>query len=149
MLSRKKHDAQEELDRIGREVLRVAAMSDEESDEAVSSPFLLARLRARIAAENERREMGTTAWLSLIPVLRRAIPIMILVTLSAVGASWYIQSVRSGEQPATNIGLYPDPRGERMAPISACAISTKDECSISTEEVLATLVNGERQEAQK
>jgi hypothetical protein len=35
-----------------------------------------------------------------------------------------------------------------MPVVSACAISTKEECAISTEEVLATLVNQGRQEAQ-
>ncbi|HVF89440.1 MAG TPA: hypothetical protein VNH22_05200 [Blastocatellia bacterium] len=149
MLSGKKDHAQEELDRIGQEILRVATMSDEECDQAVSSPFLLARVRARIAAEKERRETGTTAWMSFFPVLRRAIPVMILITLSAVGASWYLQTAGPVDRPSDNTVLYPDPHGERVAPISACAISTKDECSISTDDVLATLVNGERQEVQK
>lgn len=150
MFGWKKRDTQEkQLDRIGQEILRVAALSDEECDEAVSSPFLLARVRAQIAAERERREKPSDALASIFPVLRRAIPVMILVAVSAVGASWYVRPVAPAGGNSNYIEPYPDPHNRRMAAVSACAISSTDECAISTEDVLATLVNEVIQEKQQ
>ena len=149
MFGWKKRDTQEkQLDRIGREILRVAALSDEECDEAAASPFLLARVRARVAAERERREQPSDAWASILPVFRRAIPVMILIAVSAVGASWYVRPAAPAARSDNYIELYPDPHNPRMAAVSACAISSKDECAISTEDVLATLVNEVIQEKQ-
>ncbi|HYP25541.1 MAG TPA: hypothetical protein VE262_02390 [Blastocatellia bacterium] len=149
MFRGKKNQAQEgRLDEVGRQILRASAMTDGEADEAASSPFLLARVRARIAAEKGVRERAPNDWLSIIPAFRRAVPVMILIALSAVGVSWYLQAGAPVEQSNQSVGLYPDPHGPQMSVVSACAISTKEECAISTEEVLATLVNQERQEAQ-
>lgn len=136
------------LDRLGQEILRAAAMSEDDVASADSSPFLLARIRAQIAAEKERREAASDQWLLIFPAFRRAVPVMILVALSAVGASWYLQPVAPVEPSREVDLLYPDPHDRRLAAVSACAISNKDECAISTEEVLATLVSEERQEAQ-
>jgi hypothetical protein len=149
MFRGKKNQAQKgRLDEVGREILRISATGDEAADEAASSPFLLARVRARIAVEKEARERSSNDWLSIIPAFRRAIPVMALIALSAVGGYWYLQPVLPVEQFNNSIELYPDPQSPQMSAVSACSISTKDECAISTEEVLATLVNQERQEAQ-
>ncbi len=150
MFGWKKRDTQEkQLDSIGRDILRAAALSDEECDEAASSPFLLTRVRARIAAERERREQPSDAWASILPVFRRAIPVMILIAVSAVGASWYVRPVAPVGRSNNYIEPYPDPHNPRMAAVSACAISSRDECAISTEDVLATLVNEASQEKQQ
>jgi len=82
---KKDHINDDQLDRIGQEILRVAAMSDDEVASTDSSPFLFARIRARIEAEKEQREAVPDPWLLIFPAFRRAIPVMILVALSAVG----------------------------------------------------------------
>jgi hypothetical protein len=91
----------EQSDRAGRLVLLAAARNDDEAEAAVSSPFLYPRLRARIAAEERRRET-VGSWGSLLFVARRAIPAMALVAiLAAILTVWTMQS----SAPAPGYGL--------------------------------------------
>jgi hypothetical protein len=92
---------EEESDRAGRLVLLAAARNDDEVEAAASSPFLYTRLRARIAAEERRREEAGS-WMSLFFVARRAIPAMALIAvLAAVLTLWSIQATA----PAAVFGL--------------------------------------------
>jgi len=78
----------EELDRIGKLVLRSAAAQEEDTEAAASSPFLFTRVRAAIAAE-QRLQEEAGSWLSMILVARRAVPAMALVaTLAAILTVW-------------------------------------------------------------
>lgn len=78
----------EDLDRIGKVILRSAAAQEEEVEAAAASPFLFTRVRAAIADETRQRE-ESGGWLSMILVARRAIPAMALVaTLAAVLTIW-------------------------------------------------------------
>jgi hypothetical protein len=78
----------EELDRLGKIVLRSAAARDEDTEAAASSPFLFTRVRAAIAAE-QRLQEESGSWLSMILVARRAVPAMALVaTLAAILTVW-------------------------------------------------------------
>lgn len=81
------YNSTERRDRIGREVLRSAALGEDEAEEASSSPFLYARVRARIAAERERRAAGEN-WFSLLAVARRAVPAMTFSAVIAFSAFW-------------------------------------------------------------
>ncbi len=71
-----------EVDRAGRSVLLAAARNDDAAEAAAAAPFLYQRVRARIAAENRRRDAEGN-WLSLIFVARRAIPAMALMAILA------------------------------------------------------------------
>lgn len=76
------------LDRLGDAVVSRAAEVDEREIEAfAASPFLYARVRARIAAERERREAGES-WLSVLTVAWRAVPAMGLAAAMAFGVFW-------------------------------------------------------------
>lgn len=86
--SRDRRKLDERLDRFGREVLRSAASGAAEAEPAAASPFLYARVRARIAAERERLEAGEN-WLSLLMVARRAMPAMALSAAVAFGVFWF------------------------------------------------------------
>lgn len=78
----------EELDRIGKMILRSSAARDEDTEAAASSPFLFTRVRAAIAAE-QRLQEESGSWLSMILVARRAVPAMALVaTLAAILTVW-------------------------------------------------------------
>ncbi|HYG12485.1 MAG TPA: hypothetical protein VD835_21300 [Pyrinomonadaceae bacterium] len=78
----------ERLERFGQAVVRASAMSNEAEAEAVAaSPFLYARLRTRIKAEEERRAGGET-WLTLLGVVWRSVPAMALVALFAFVLFW-------------------------------------------------------------
>src|SRR5260370_34930338 len=59
----------EQLDCAGRIVLRAAAADEAGTEAAAASPFLFARVRAAIAAEQRRRE-ETSGWLSIFFVAR-------------------------------------------------------------------------------
>lgn len=77
----KTHDAT--LEHIARNVLIASASNERAAEEASVSPFLYARVRARIAAETARREAAE--WrLTVMTVLRRALPVMALATLLVI-----------------------------------------------------------------
>ena len=84
-----KSDAQknEELDRVGRLVLKAATASEADTEAAASSPFLFTRVRAAI--NEERRSEESRGWLSLIQVAWRAVPAMaVIAILAAVLTFW-------------------------------------------------------------
>ena len=88
----------EDLDLIGKVILRSAAAQEEDVEAAASSPFLFTRVRAAIAAE-QRLQEESGSWLSLILVARRAVPAMALVAiLAAVLTVWSAGPVLSGTQ---------------------------------------------------
>jgi hypothetical protein len=86
----------ERLDRAGRMVLRAAAADEAGTDAAAASPFLFARVRAAIAAEQCLRE-ETSGWLSIFFVARQAVPAMALIALLA--AILTVSSAQFGASP--------------------------------------------------
>jgi hypothetical protein len=84
MAGEKIDDARKErLERVAREVVRASASGEMEADAAAGSPFLYARIRARIEEERRRREEGE-GWLALFGVAWRAVPAMALVAVLAM-----------------------------------------------------------------
>ena len=82
----------EELDWIGKVVLRAATASDAETEAAATAPFLFARVRAAINDESRQSE-ESRGWLSIIQVAWRAVPAMALVAIMAAGLTvWSTQS---------------------------------------------------------
>jgi hypothetical protein len=73
----------ESLDRVAREVVRASAGGEAEAESAADSPFLYARVRARIEGERRRREEGE-GWLALFGVAWRAVPAMALLAVLAM-----------------------------------------------------------------
>jgi hypothetical protein len=85
---KKNSQRNEELDRLGKMILRSAAAREEDTEAAASSPFLFTRVHAAIAAE-QRLQEESGSWLSMILVARRAVPAMALVaTLAAILTVW-------------------------------------------------------------
>ena len=81
----------EEVDRIGRLVLRAASNSQAETEAASAAPFLFNRVRAAIT-EEQRRRVDAGSWLSMMFVARRAVPAMAVVTvLVAILTAWSAQ----------------------------------------------------------
>lgn len=104
---KKNSQRNEELDRLGKVVLRSAAARDEETEAAASSPFLFTRVRAAIAAEQKLQE-ESGSWLSMILVARRAVPAMALVaTLAAVLTVWSAAPLTGTSAQADEEGLFP------------------------------------------
>lgn len=78
----------ESIDRLGRLVLRSAALDEAESQSIADAPFLYTRVRARIAQEEGRRnESGN--WFSLLLIARRAVPGMALIALIAAALMFW------------------------------------------------------------
>lgn len=139
MVGRKKiGDSVERLDRVGREIIRASTSNDTEAEAAASSPFLYSRLRARIAAERERREEGE-GWLALLGVVWRAVPAM---SLAAVFAVILFLSAGSG---TLTPGVLSDEAllDERDAGVERVVFA--DARAMSSDDVLATLISDERE----
>ena len=84
MAGEKFKDARRErLERVARVVVRAASSGEAEGEAAAGSPFLYARVRARIEEERRRREEGE-GWLGLFGVAWRAVPAMALVAVFAL-----------------------------------------------------------------
>ena len=74
--------ANDELDRLAQILLRSAAQDEGEAAAAADSPFLFARVRARIA-DQERIADETSGWLPMLRIARRAVPAMASIALAA------------------------------------------------------------------
>jgi hypothetical protein len=130
----------QELDRVGRQVLLAAASTEEEIEAAASSPFLYTRLRAAIAEEKRRREENF-GWLSLLLVARRAVPVMALIAvLAAVLTVWSIQPTG----PAALFGLEDEALTDTRDPGVEQTILSKN--ALSREEVFSIVVGRNEQE---
>jgi len=126
----------EPLDRLTKIVAQAGGISDDEAERIASSPFLHARLHAGIESERRRRAEQGSGWLATLLVASRAIAVMVVVTIAAVLTLWFSKANVSVSVPplsASADDIY------RVVTGGTCALSTTEECAISTEEVLATL----------
>jgi len=89
----------EELDRIGRVVLKAASADAETIEAAAASPFLFTRVRAAISGAHGRDE-ESGSWLSLILVARRAVPLMALVAILAAVITIWSAGINFSSTPA-------------------------------------------------
>jgi hypothetical protein len=135
----------ERLDALGRELVRAAAAREEETEAAAASPFLYARLRARVAAERARREEADD-WRAALRIMWRAVPpVAIIAALALVlfisalsGAASGPSARESGEETLL---------GERGTPVEHVVFEDRA-TALTPDEVLATIVDDER-EAQR
>jgi hypothetical protein len=88
----------ENIDRLGKIVLRSAGQNDEAIQAAADAPFLFTRVRARIDEEVLRNESGL--WSSLFLIARRAVPAMALIAL--LSATFMFWASRSTVAPGWN-----------------------------------------------
>jgi hypothetical protein len=73
------------FDEFGRAIFRRAQISDAEAEEIASSPFLYARVRARINAEKDKRRSALSeGWLESLLAARRIFTGMALTALAAI-----------------------------------------------------------------
>jgi len=137
MIPKKRNqDPAEHLDRLGSEIIRVSASNEVEGEAAAASPFLYARVRTRIAAEERERQEGES-WFAMLGVVWRAIPAMAMVALLAV-----VLFLSSGT--GTN-GLSEDADSDTGVE----SLVSADNLVLSSDEVLATILNDEIQEASR
>src|SRR6476660_4547357 len=125
----------ERLDRLTKIVARAGGISADEAAKIGSAPFVSARLRARIESERSSQAAQGSGWFATLLVASRAIAVLFLVTIGAALTFWFSRTnapvPASGNAAVDNVS--------RVVTGGTCALSTTDECAISTEEVLATL----------
>ena len=131
---KKNLETDERLDRLGGQLMRANALSEAEAEAVASSPFLYARLRARITSERARREEGES-WLAMLKIFWRAVPAMALVAVCALALFWSVATTRltTGGFVTEAIINSPDTGIER-------AVFT-DNQSLTSDDVLATILN--------
>lgn len=132
----------ERLERLGRAVVRASAENEAEAEAVAASPFLYTRLRARIAAEQERRA-GAETWLTLLGVVWRSVPAMALVAVFAFLLFW---TSNFGSAPAVSPGVLSDEAllDAREAGIESVVFA--EQRALSSDDVLATILSeGERE----
>jgi uncharacterized membrane protein affecting hemolysin expression len=134
--------SEEQLDRLGRELVRASAMNEAEGEQVAASPFLYTRLRSRINAEREQREEGER-WSTMLRVIWRAIPAMAMVAILAV--TLFLSS-NFGTQQAGVVSVEDllDTQGAEVE-----SVVFADNRSLSSDEVLATILNEDEQEASR
>jgi hypothetical protein len=126
----------ERLERLTRLVAKAGGIGDGEAEKIGASPFLQARLRAGIEIERRRRSEQGSGWLATLLIASRAITIMALVTIAAVLMLWFSRA--DSAHVISPLNPTDDPVS-RVVTGGTCALSSTDECAISTGEVLATL----------
>jgi hypothetical protein len=131
-------NSDELLDRMGRELIRASAANSDEAEAVAASPFLYTRLRSRINNQREQREAGES-WVTMLGVIWRAIPAMAMVALLAVAL---FLSAGSGTQRP--VVMLPDTRDAEFENVVFA-----DTRSLSNDEVLATILNEDEQEASR
>lgn len=136
-----KREADDRLDRLGRALLRASA-NDEAAQDVAASPFLYARVRARIAAERERREAGES-WRALLSVVWRSAPAMAIVAVLAFVLFW------SASLNTRTPGLFSDEAmlSEREGGIEHVVFAERS--PLSSDEVLATILQEDEREASR
>jgi hypothetical protein len=132
-------ESDERLDSFGRAIVRASASrSEEDADAVASSPFLYTRVRARIAAERERRET-TERGRVLSALMRRAVLVMSLVAVVSLSMFLFArvrtESVRSFSDEA-----FFDARNAGVE-----RVLFADRGPLSNDEVLATIMSDERE----
>lgn len=140
----KKRDSrsEEQLDQLGQEIVRASAMNEAEGERVAASPFLYARLRSRINAEREQREEGER-WGAMLRVIWRAIPAMAMVAILAV--TMFLSSNFGTQQ--IGVASVEDAMDGQGAEVESVVFA--DNRQLSSDEVLATILNEDEQEASR
>jgi hypothetical protein len=143
MIGKKRNRAEDErLDKMGRALVRAAAANEAEGTDAAASVFLYTRLRSRINAERTQREAGES-WLTMLGVVWRTIPAMALV---AIFALTLFLSSNSGTLSA---GVNVDDTLLGASDVGVESVVFADNRALSNDEVLATILNDDEQEASR
>jgi hypothetical protein len=141
--NKRNRGSDERLDQIGREIVRASASNELEGENAAAAPFLYARLRSRINDERARREEGE-GWLAMLGVAWRAVPAMAVVAILAVVL---FLSASFGSRPAGFSIVDDELLGANEVGVESVVFA--DNRSLSNDDVLATILNEDGQEASR
>ena len=142
MNSLKDSGLNEKLDRIGCELTRASVLTDQEAGDVATAPFLFTRVRALIEQERKQRE-AVRMWTGFRSASRKAIPAMVIVAALSLGLSLYTARNKTGNS-AFSVDAY---LGTNDAGIDNMFFAERR--PLTTEEVLATIINRDEREAGK
>jgi hypothetical protein len=148
MFKRRERQAEDErLDRVGRALLR-AAGDEETAERAASAPFLYARVRARINAEQTRQNgVGEEGWLALLSISRRAVPALSGVAALALALTLWLASGGTATSTPIPMPLSDDALAEaRDAGVEQAVLIGSQ--NLSRDDVLDIVVARDAQETQ-
>lgn len=128
----------EQLDRLGR-ALVLSATNDEAAASAADKPFLYARVRARISAEQARAHDTDEGWLALLAISRRAVPALSAVAALALALMLWLAS---GSAPTAN-GFGDEAYYGSEAGVERTVLASTD--NLSRDEVLSIVVERDEQ----
>ena len=125
------------LDRAGSIITKAAVLSAEESGEIATSPFLFARIEARIYAEQQLSEAGI--WKAFWSISRRAIPAMMIVAALSFGLSLYFTGNKN-QPTAFSVDAY---LGTTETGVENLVFA--EGRPLTRDEVLATIISSDRE----
>jgi hypothetical protein len=132
--------SQEHLDTVARLITKAAALSEVETNKIAAGPLLFARIRQRIA--NEQQMVNSRSpWTGFWPISKRAIPAMMIVAALSFGLSAVM--TRNKTQPtAFSVDAY---LGTNETGIENMVFAERR--PLTREEVLATIITRDEREA--
>jgi hypothetical protein len=139
-----------DLDSLGTEIIRAAAVSDQETESSASSPYLFARVRAEIETR-KKLDAGLTEPMPMLAPgavifamfkpgkLKLGLAAFLVVAATGFWTVW----ARSMSQPTSQVS------SPQEVGLTACSLSNADKCVISTNDVVQLVVNGNSREPGK
>lgn len=132
----------EKLDKLGKLLIKSAALNNEMADQAVNSPFLYSKLQANITTLKRSSEAKDN-WFAIWSIARYAVPLMTFLAIITISSFWLDSHIQ--EVTTNNTSAYL-PIDVNVAPVTACSISSKTECVVSSNDVLSIVFQPQAQE---
>ncbi len=129
---------QKRLDRVGQSVVRASVLSDEEAGQMALSPFLLARIKARISDSSQVAE-AAGIWTNFALISRKAIPVMGLAALFSLGL--FVYTGNKSADAAFSVDAY---LGTSESRVEQLVFAERQ--PVTVDEVLATIVTRDERE---
>lgn len=129
--------SRERLDCAGRIITKSASVSEERASEIAASPFLFARIQARIASEAQGSDAGI--WTAFWSISKRAIPVMMIVAALSFGLSLYFTGNKN-QPTAFSVDAY---LGTNESGVENLVFAERR--PLTQDEVLATIISNDRE----
>jgi hypothetical protein len=137
----------EKLDDIGKLLLKSAALTDEEIQKAININHQASynTLRANITKETLKRSEASDNWFAIWSIARYAVPLMTFLAIITLSTFWILDShIQEVTTTNTNFSSYL-PNEIELVPITACSISSKTECIVSSNDVISIVFQETRE----
>ncbi len=147
---RQRKQKREQLDRIGRQLVRASTVRAQSTDEieAADAPFLYQRIKVAIAIEQQRLATASRAssWLGLLVQSRHATPAVLVITFATISFLFTATLISSNfeSRAVTNaVGSIETSASTATATTMEQIVFNEEDELLSSDAVLATLVGDE------